>query len=194
VWKSSIETTVAFDGGAEQGSSLEQIQAEVTESYKSLAQCLLRYLLCLTRDFDRAQEAVQEVFLRYYEYRLKGGEVPDGRGWFYRVARNYVVDQTRTHRPDRHVSLNEVLLKADDHDCPHEALARTETLDLLFQVLSARELECLELRVEGFKYKEIAEILGIEPGTVGAILAQGLKKMRALRVKIVEESGRCKTP
>ena len=45
--------------------------------------------------------------------------------------------------------------------------------------LSPRELECLRLRQDGLNYKEIAKVLGIDSGTVGALLARGLKKIRA---------------
>ncbi len=162
-------------------------QSEVAGSYQSFGKGLFRYLLCLTRDFDLAQEAVQETFLRYYEYRLRGGAVPEGRGWFFKVARNYVIDQIRAEKPEKREGIEEALSSPDYRYCPHETFLRLEFLKQLSALLTARELECLRLRAEGFKYKEIAEILGIEGGTVGATLAHGLKKIRAFYVNNSEE-------
>ncbi len=169
------------DEGDEERPS-QRVKNEVADTYNSLAKGLFRYLLCLARNFDLAQEAVQETFLRYYEYRLRGGAVPASRGWFFKVARNYVIDQVRADKPERRVSIKEVLSSPDSRYCPHETYVRVELLEQLSALLTARELECLELRSEGFRYKEIAEILGIEAGTVGATLTHGLKKIRAFRV------------
>ncbi len=164
------------------GSGQAGIQAEVTELYQSFSRDLFRYLLYVTRNSDLAQEAVQETFLRYYEYRLQDGAPPASRGWFFRVGRNFVIDQLRATRPGKHVGLEEAVIRPDGNPGPYESLARLETLDQLSALLAPRELECLQLRSEGFKYKEIAKILGIEPGTVGATLAHGLKKIRAFYV------------
>ena len=41
-----------------------------------------------------------------------------------------------------------------------------------------RELDCLRLRVEGFSYQEIAQVLGVRPGTVGALLPRVYSKLR----------------
>lgn len=167
--------------------SRTQVQSEVADLYNSCAKGLFRYLLSLARDFDLAQEAVQETFLRYYDYRLNGGAAPDGKGWFFRVARNYIIDQIRAAKPEKRVGLDEVSLSSEGCDpSPLETFIRLETLDQLSRLLTERELECLQLRTEGFKYKEIAGILGIEPGTVGATLAHGLKKVRAFYVNHTE--------
>ena len=168
----------------------DRIKLEVTELYESYAQDLFRYLLCLTRNSDLAQEAVQETFLRYHGYRLQHGAPPESRGWFFKVARNYVIDQVRISKPDKHVRLEEALMSADGSPDPFQHLSSLESLDQLAALLAPRELECLQLRAEGFKYKEIAHILRIEPGTVGATLAPGLKKIRARYVdKVSKEDG-----
>ena len=44
--------------------------------------------------------------------------------------------------------------------------------------LSARELECVRLRTEDLSYQEIAAVLGLQAGTVGALLARAHGKIR----------------
>jgi DNA-directed RNA polymerase specialized sigma24 family protein len=46
--------------------------------------------------------------------------------------------------------------------------------------LAPRELECVRLRAEGLNDAEIAEVLSIRSGTVGALLSRALGKCRAL--------------
>lgn len=175
----------------EEKSSLRvKVQAETSELYKSLATGMLRYLLCISRDFDLTQDAVQEAFLRYYENRLSGSLAPQSRGWVFKVARNYLIDQIRASKPEVHTSLEEGLPNPDYRYCPHEALVRVEILARLSAILTVRELECLQLRAEGFTYREISDIMNIASGTVGAILAHGLKKVRAYHVNKAKERGR----
>jgi DNA-binding CsgD family transcriptional regulator len=45
-------------------------------------------------------------------------------------------------------------------------------------LLSPRELECFRLRAEGLRYQEIAEVMVLRAGTVGALLARVQRKIR----------------
>jgi RNA polymerase sigma factor (sigma-70 family) len=51
--------------------------------------------------------------------------------------------------------------------------------------LSPREKEAFELRRKGLQQKEIAASLGIQPGTVKALLFHADQKLRAEREKIL---------
>jgi predicted DNA-binding protein (UPF0251 family) len=44
--------------------------------------------------------------------------------------------------------------------------------------LSPREMECVRLRTEDLRYEEIARVLGLQTGTVGALLARAHGKIR----------------
>lgn len=171
------------ESGVGHASALTKIREEVTDLYWAVAAGLLRYLLCIAKDFDLAQEAVQEAFLRYYVCRLRGEPAPASKGWIFRVARNYVIDRVRSASLAGLVDLEKALGLSDPRHGPHDAFEHAETIEQIYSVLAPRELECLRLRAEGFKYKEIAEILEIEPGTVGATLTRGLKKIRKVLVR-----------
>ena len=45
-------------------------------------------------------------------------------------------------------------------------------------LLSHQQRQCLQLRVEGFRYREIAEILGVGSSTVGEFLQRAIHKLR----------------
>jgi RNA polymerase sigma-70 factor (ECF subfamily) len=44
--------------------------------------------------------------------------------------------------------------------------------------LTEQERQCLFLRAEGLRYRQIAEILGVSVGTVSILLARSLDKLK----------------
>src|ERR1044072_1797888 len=65
------------------------LQERVASLFEEARDDVYRYLLTLGLHPPRAQEAVQEVFLRLYTSR-KGGEASETpRAWVFRVAQNY---------------------------------------------------------------------------------------------------------
>jgi len=155
----------------------ENLKQQLSELYREMAPQLFRYGVLLTRNPSIAQDAVQETFLKYYVQRQQG-EVQAERAWLFRVLRNYVLDQQKSLGTKLSVGLEEARSYPDKGYSPEKVFAQSEAMKLALQVLSPRELQCLQLRTEGFTYKEIAEILDIEPGTVGALLARSSDKIR----------------
>src|SRR5260370_2729800 len=70
----------------------------------------------------------------------------------------------------------------------------SDLLQGLWQIgLSPREMECVRLRTEGLRYEEIASVLGLQAGTLGALLPSAHEKVR----KAPREGGhrdRCAAP
>ncbi len=157
-----------------------EIERAVLDLYEREAPGLARYAAALGRNRELAQDAVQEAFLRLY-VTLEGGErVENERAWLYRVARNYVFDRLR-HRAARHavsVDSREVSELPDAGPSVERRYEQQEILGHAQRLLSAREFDCLRLRVEGLNYREIAQVLDLRSGTVGTMLARGLKKLR----------------
>src|SRR5438270_9200439 len=65
------------------------LQDQVSRLYEEARDDVYRYLLTLGLHPPRAQEAVQEVFLRLYATVKKGEQIDNPRGWVFRVAHNY---------------------------------------------------------------------------------------------------------
>ena len=56
---------------------------------------------------------------------------------------------------------------------------RAQMAKEISSVLTGREMECLRLRSDELSYEEIADILGVRPGTVSALLTRAHKKLLA---------------
>jgi RNA polymerase sigma-70 factor (ECF subfamily) len=154
------------------------LEQEVAGLYAEHAAKLLRYAETFTRNRDAGRDAVQEVFLRYFAERRYGNRVENPRAWLYRVLHNYLLD-----RLDRAAMKYEVSAEGADEvldGCVdvETRLEETQTAQEIASRLTPRELDCLRLRVEGLSYQEIAQVLGIRPGTVGALLPRVYAKLR----------------
>jgi RNA polymerase sigma-70 factor, ECF subfamily len=154
------------------------IESDVNEMVRNHAAALSRFAATMLRDNSLVQDAVQEVFLRYFIARTGGQQMENPRAWLFRVLRNYLLDYNRKSGIMAAINLEDAVKVADIRQDVEAAYQQDEFLRSALSTLSPREKECILLRLEGFGYNEIAQILRIRPGTVAALLARGLKKFR----------------
>ena len=147
--------------------------------YEEFGPALLRYAGQLAASQDEARDAVQEVFLRYFVEVRYGRTIENPRAWLYHVLRNYLLDQIKAAPSRREVQTADVdsLLPQNDVN-PENLLQRSQGAQELAKVLSGREFTCLTLRGEGLSYSEIAVVMDVRIGTVGATLARAQQKLR----------------
>ena len=154
------------------------IENEVVRLYEKNAAALLRYGLAICGDPAMAQDAVQEAFLRYYIALRKETAGLDAKGWLYSTTRNYLLDRLKEYYVRNSQSLEAAAQIAEDATNPEANIMLREIDAAAHELLSPRELECLLLRNEGLRYRDIADILKIETATVGVLLGRALKKIR----------------
>lgn len=162
---------------AASGSTPGELEQELLRLYREHASALSRYAAAFAQNQDGARDAVQEVFLRYFVERRYGRIIENPRAWLYHVLRNYLLDWRRRVDNREVIADNLDHLAGGQHN-PERILQRSETARELEGVLSQREFECLRLRAEGLDYAEVAAVMGIRPGTVGALLSRVQKKIR----------------
>ncbi|HTM47967.1 MAG TPA: sigma-70 family RNA polymerase sigma factor [Bryobacteraceae bacterium] len=156
----------------------ERIAEEVVRLYEEYGALLIRYAYSLSRDREQARDAAQVCFFRYFLHRKAGGKVDNAKAWLLRVVRQYVMNGLResTSKGEAPIGgLDESAALAVDGAVSYE---QREALSHIPRLLSPRELQCVHLRQQGSSYEEIAEEMGISQGTVGALLARALKKLR----------------
>ena len=151
---------------------------EVAQAYEEYATGLLRYALATIRNREAAQDAVQEVFLRYFVSRSQGQMIQAPKAWLYRVLRNYLLDCLKSCSVTRETGMDDADLVIDEKQDPEASYHHRELERQVWALLAPRELECLRLRNDGFGYEEIAGILAVRSGTVAALLSRGQKKIR----------------
>jgi DNA-binding CsgD family transcriptional regulator len=96
------------------------------------------------------------------------------------VLRNLLFDLKRTAGSEGGMDIEEATCVPDRRQDPEARYRGAELMQTVVTLLTPRELECFHLWIEGLRYEEIAGVLGIRPGTVGALLAKAVKKTRAV--------------
>lgn len=159
----------------------DEIQLRVADLYEANRDGVHRALLAAGLDTGKAQEMTQEAFLRFYVVLRDGGIVENARAWVYRVAHNLAIDAMA--REARELDLSDTLAGTLRHRgsgaekdlIEREWRSRFETA---VARLSTQQRLCLELRAQGLRYQEIAEVLQIRPSTVGEFLRRAIRQLR----------------
>jgi len=153
------------------------LEQEIADLYIHEAGGMLRYAAALAPDGDIARDAVQEAFFRLFVCRSGGQSIASPKAWLFRVVRNYILDQRKAGA--RNTSSLESLLNVAGPALTDGGVHTSELLTVLPRIgLSPREIECVRLRTEDLRYEEIASVLGLQAGTVGALLARAHEKIR----------------
>jgi RNA polymerase sigma-70 factor (ECF subfamily) len=168
----------------QEGQRTLKLEEQITQLFDELRGPLYRYLLCLGMRSAEADEIVQDTFLRLYRHLHAGGREDNLRGWVFRVAHNISVNELKRRKyvavskPEQWSEFNPS--SADPAPTPEDLLLRKEKMariHIAMSTLSEQQKECLYFRVEGFRYREIAEILGVTISTVAESLRRAIKKL-----------------
>jgi RNA polymerase sigma-70 factor, ECF subfamily len=201
---SQVERSVA--GGA---TPAEETEQERRERFERDAMPLMPQLysaaLRLTRNPADAEDLVQEAYLR--AYRGFGGFTPGTnlKAWLYRILTNTFINNYRKKQRQPVTVLEEEIPDwylydrlADSDGSGETASAEAQVLERMPDEDVRAALDALPeafrmavwlADVEGFAYKEIAEILGIPIGTVMSRLHRGRKSLEKMLWEKVRERG-----
>lgn len=161
-----------------------KLEERVTRLFELLREPVYHYLLVIFRRPAEAEDITQETFLQLYKHLHDGERIENVRFWIFRVAHNLAINRQKRER------IYELLAEptweeirerlADSALDPEQLLLRQEKMQRLHAAmawLSPQERQCLHLRAEGFRYREIAEILGIATPSVAEFLRRGIRKL-----------------
>jgi RNA polymerase sigma-70 factor, ECF subfamily len=156
----------------------------VAQLFTEAREDVYRYLLTLGVHPPKAQESVQEVFLRLYATLKKGERIESMRGWVFRVAHNLGLKVRARQASEEAINTElEQRLSAPRENPERELLERERMLRFHRAVegLSEQQKRCLSLRMEGLRYPEIASTLGISASAVGEFLRRALARLKKVR-------------
>jgi RNA polymerase sigma factor (sigma-70 family) len=128
---------------------------------------------------SRAEDAVQQTFLKAYQAMISGDAELNLRPWLYRIAHNASLNLLRQNGWS-HEQLDENMdgvLRPDQAFELHERLRSTVQA---VKALPERQRDAVLLReVEGLSYEEIASALGVGDGAVRQLLHRARTTLRA---------------
>jgi RNA polymerase sigma-70 factor, ECF subfamily len=142
------------------------------------------------QDASAAEDATQETFLRAYQNlgRFVGGNFP---GWLMRIAKNVCIDQWR--RQKHQVEVDEQhIANLPDRESLEDATAfrlAAQKIEEGMTLLPAEQRRCLELKIAGYSYEEMAAATGFSVQAVKSHLQNG-RRMLWLRLnKVLDLEG-----
>ncbi|MGB9407142.1 MAG: sigma-70 family RNA polymerase sigma factor [Terracidiphilus sp.] len=178
----SLRLNAASLGSEDRGTV--RLEERVARLYEEFRVPLYRYLLCIGLVSHEVEDVVQETFLRLYRNLHAGGSDENLRSWIYQVARNQSLNYRKSRRhlvettPEvwQHLSQS----ASDTASSAEEQLLHKERMNRVHKALTELtrlQRDCVHLRVEGFRYREIAEILGVTTATVSGSLRHAIAKL-----------------
>lgn len=152
--------------------------------YDEHAAALWRYALRLTSDRNRAEDVVQETLFRAWQHpEVVDDAQRSARAWLFAVARNMIIDESRSARSRREVcSLDRAPEQAGVDDVG-AALDRMLIADAMVQLSTEHRAVIHRAYYRGWSTAQIAADLDIAEGTVKSRLHYAI---RALRLTLQE--------
>jgi RNA polymerase sigma-70 factor (ECF subfamily) len=150
---------------------------------------LFDYLARMTGNPAAAEDLVQDVFIRILKYRHTfRGDSRFGT-WAFRIARNVRADHFRS-RQSRETPLDEAAepatgVASTDETFEHDRQAARLRRALLLMREDQRELIVLA-RYRGMKYEAIADLLGVEVGTIKTRMHRAVGQLREIFLGLSE--------
>ena len=165
---------------------------------------LYRTALRMTRSEAEAEDIVQETYIKAFRHRDQFTPGTNLKAWLFRILTNTFINQYRRKatRPETTEldDVDESILYRHMRDVSPGSSSPDPEAELIDKTLSNEVKEALEalpekfrttvlLDVEGFSYKEMAQMLDIPIGTVMSRLHRGRKFLQKRLYDVARDRG-----
>lgn len=170
----------------------------------SFLDALYRTGLRMTRSEAEAEDLVQETYIKAFRHRDQFTPGTNLKAWLFRILTNTFINlyRRKAARPETTEldDVDESILYRHMRDISPGSASPDPEAELIDNTLSSEVTEALEalpekfrttvlLDVEGFSYKEIAQMLDIPIGTVMSRLHRGRKYLQKRLYDVARDRG-----
>jgi RNA polymerase sigma-70 factor, ECF subfamily len=149
---------------------------------------LTNYVYRFLGDYDSCVDVVQEAFIKVYRYKDNYSSLAKFSTWIYTIAGNLARTEYQRKRRKNFFSINNYGEEEKTFDIPDEsyrpdistdANMKREIIQKALMKIRDSYREAVILRdIQELSYEEIAEILGIEVGTVKSRINRGRSELQ----------------
>lgn len=134
-------------------------------------------------DREEAQEIVQEVFVKIWEGREMIDPEDNLKAYLFKIAQNLSLNKLKRKKVEsRYIEIFKLVYIENQEVSIHESLFIKELEELIAKSIKKLPEQCrivFELsRIDGLKYREIADALHISVKTVEAQMSKALRSLR----------------
>ena len=129
---------------------------------------------------ESSEDIIQETFLKFFLELKKGMNIKNPRAWLYKVLLNHFKTQVEKQNRINRSKLNQEngeKLSCDIHDNYVENERQQIVIQMLDQ-MEARDKDILLLYHKGFSYAEMADIMGMNPNSIGKTLVRAIENLK----------------
>ena len=168
-----VQRMLQFQNGDE--SAFQQI----VDEYHSV---VFRSFLKQFRDWHRAEDLTQEVFLRVHRARDRYRPRAKFRTWLFCISRNVAINSHRTQTRHPEFGLGEVInmgdTPAEQAPCRAEQRERTQLVHQAINRLPDRQRDAIRLQFEVNSHQEIGTRMDMTPMAVKSLLSRARVNLR----------------
>jgi RNA polymerase sigma-70 factor (ECF subfamily) len=158
---------------------------------------LTNYVFRFLGDYQACSDIVQETMIKVYRYKDTYSSVAKFSTWIYTIAGNLARTEYRRQRRRKLFSISDYGEEHKTYDLPDEVYRpdvmtdsgiKDEIIqDALLKVKDVYRDAVIMRDIEGMSYEEIAEILGVNEGTVKSRINRGRAKLQELLKDIYKD-------
>lgn len=155
---------------------------------------LFHFVKGMVKNNEISEELVSDVFVKLWDNREDFDKIRDIKSYLFISARNRSISYLRKESKIKLVSIDEVadFKVVDLYD--DEAMYSQDVIDTLNRAIDSLPQKCKMAfslaKINGLKYKEVAEIMEISPKTVKNHIAYAIEKIGGY---LAANEGRCNT-
>ncbi len=148
--------------------------------YKKYYPEIYQFAYRLSMSSSDSQDILQDAFTKLYNEKIHGINLKNPKSWLYKV----VLNQWRNNYNQsklRREKIAQMDWQGENGQTPETDFIKTEKIKLTLNCLSqiaVKDKDILLLYHDGFTYAEIADILEINPSSVGKTLSRAIQKFK----------------
>lgn len=157
-------------------------EAALAELFRRHQGRLFQVAYRLLRDYQEAEDALQEVMLKVYQHAASFEPKAPVAAWLTRITANHCLNRLRGRVPLESLDEEGAPLTADPGPTPLQALEEADLsrrLEGLLDALPENQRRALVLKqFGGLSYVEIGEVLGVSAQAVDGLIKRARQRLR----------------
>lgn len=160
-------------------------------AFDEYADMLFRHAYFRTSNRTRAEELVQDTFMKTWDHVQKGGVIQQWKAFLFRVLNNAIIDEYRKKKNTsldallEHEEVHEGMFEdlrtqgRDEQESEHDSTFTSEALSHALGKLRAQDRQLIVMRcIDECTPREIADRIGESENVVSVRLHRALKRLR----------------